>query len=234
MFFPMSFGFDPTFILLIPALLLGLWAQYKVHSTFRYYSEKTTIINKTAAQIAREILNANGLQNVEIEHVEGHLSDHFDPRTNTVRLSDSVYDSSSISSIGVAAHEVGHAIQHAQGYLPITLRNMLVPVVSIASFSWFIILLVGMFIHNMFLVKIGIIVFSVIALFQLLTLPVEFDASHRALKTLKNGYFTPEEFIGAKKVLTAAGMTYVAALVSSLSELLRLVLMFTGFNNDKD
>jgi Zn-dependent membrane protease YugP len=229
MFFPMVF--DPTYIILIPALILGIWAQYKVHSTFTHYSQFTTASGKTAAQVAREILDANGLQNVPIEHVAGELSDHFDPKTNTVRLSDSVHNSKSISAIGVAAHEVGHAIQHAVGYAPITIRNTLVPVVSIASYSWFIILLAGFFLHNMLLVKIGIIAFGLIALFQLVTLPVEFDASKRALVTLKNHYFTPTEYEGARKVLTAAGMTYVAALVSSLSQLLRLVLLFSNSNN---
>lgn len=227
----MFFYFDPTYILMIPALIFALWAQYKVKSTFDKYQKVQNFRGYTAAEVARQILDDNGLFNVSIERVKGHLSDHFDPRTNVVRLSDSVYSSHSVASIGVAAHEVGHAIQHATGYKPIKIRSALVPVTNIGSTLGIWLVFIGLFFSTKIAI-IGVILFASVALFQLVTLPVEFNASSRALKTLEShNILYDEELVGARKVLRAAAMTYVAALVSSLVTLLRLILQIVIANN---
>ena len=230
---PSGFGFyyDPTMILMIPALIFALWAQFKVKSTFDRYSKVQNSRGLTASQIARQILDDNGLFNVQIERISGHLTDHFDPRTNVVRLSDSVYGSTSVASIGVAAHEVGHAIQHAIDYKPIKLRSALVPITNIGSTLGIWIVLLGLLFSNTIAI-IGVVLFATVALFQLVTLPVEFNASSRALNTLQSHYILyDDELVGAKRVLKAAAMTYVAALVSSLATLLRLIISIMIANN---
>ena len=236
----MYFGlFDPTMYLLIPAIILALWAQTKVSSTFNKYSKIANARGLTGSDAARMILDKNGLYSVKIQHISGSLTDNFDPRTNVVNLSDATYMSNSIGAIGVAAHECGHAVQYATGYTPIRIRNGIFPVVSICSKLSMPIILFG-FILTAFggmaplIVDIGIILYSATVVFQLITLPVEFNASSRALKTLESYQMLgSEEIKGAKKVLSAAAMTYVAAAFSALMTLLRLVLLSSN-NNRRD
>lgn len=231
MFFP--FYFDTSWIILLPAIILSLWAQAKVTSTFRKYSNVHNRFGYTGADAARKILDMNGLYSVKIEHIAGDLTDHFDPKTNVVRLSDATYNSTSVGAIGVAAHEVGHAIQHATGYSPIRLRNAIVPAVNICNMMSMPILIFGLILSATSLVEIGIVLFSATVLFQLITLPVEFNASRRALATLEGqNMLSPDEIGGASKVLNAAAMTYVAAAVSSILSLLRLILVFGGNRRD--
>lgn len=178
----------------------------------------------TAAEAARQILNENGLQFIQIERVSGSLTDHYDPRANVIRLSDSVYDSTSVAAIGVAAHECGHAVQHAVGYTPIKIRQAIIPITQFGSYAWYFVLVLGLILSSRPLVYGGILLFSLIVLFQFVTLPVEFDASHRALKTLDAYHMLDDdEIVSARKVLTAAAMTYVASLVSSILQLVRLL-----------
>ena len=220
-------------ILVVPALLISLWAQFKVSSTFNRYNNVFSRRGYTAAQIARTILDANGLQNVRIERVAGKLTDHYDPRANVIRLSDSVYDSTSVAAIGVAAHESGHAVQYAVGYSPIKLRNAVIPLTNIGSTLSMPLLLLGLIFSFRPLVIGGILLFALVALFQLITLPVEFNASNRALQILQTGnYLSDEELVGARKTLSAAAMTYVAALLVSLMQLLRLILLYGRRNKD--
>ena len=227
------FFYDPTWILLLPAIILSIWASARVNSTFRKYSQVYNRFGLTGADAARRILDMNGLYNVRIERVSGDLTDHYDPRTNVVRLSDATYSSQSVGAIGVAAHEVGHAVQHATGYAPIKIRNSIVPVVNVCSMLSMPIILLGViFSYNQTMVDIGIILFSATVLFQLITLPVEFNSS-RALNTLEaQNMLAPDELQGARKVLNAAAMTYVAAALSSFMSLLRLILLFGGRNRD--
>ncbi|HAB00589.1 MAG TPA: peptidase [Ruminococcaceae bacterium] len=220
-------------ILVVPALLISLWAQFKVSSTFNRYNNVFSCRGYTAAQIARTILDANGLQNVRIERVAGKLTDHYDPRANVIRLSDSVYDSTSVAAIGVAAHESGHAVQYAVGYSPIKLRNAIIPLTNIGSTLSMPLLLLGLIFSFRPLIIGGILLFSLVALFQLITLPVEFNASNRALQILQTGnYLSDDELVGARKTLSAAAMTYVAALLVSLMQLLRLILLYGRRNKD--
>lgn len=220
-------------ILVVPALLISLWAQFKVSSTFNRYNNVFSRRGYTAAQIARTILDANGLQNVRIERVAGKLTDHYDPRANVIRLSDSVYDSTSVAAIGVAAHESGHAVQYAVGYSPIKLRNAIIPLTNIGSTLSMPLLLLGLIFSFRPLIIGGILLFSLVALFQLITLPVEFNASNRALQILQTGnYLSDDELVGARKTLSAAAMTYVAALLVSLMQLLRLILLYGRRNKD--
>ena len=213
-------------ILVIPALLVAVWAQVKVNSTFNRYNQYLTAKGYTAAEVARRILDDNGLGNVRIERVPGNLTDHFDPRTNIVRLSSSVYGSTSVGAIGVAAHECGHAVQYAQGYVPMKIRAVLIPVTNIGSNLGIPLAIFGIFFGLDWLINLGIILFLAVVLFQLVTLPVEFNASSRAIRTLQNGMIlNGDELQGAKKVLTAAGLTYVAALVVAVANLLRLLLL---------
>ena len=230
----MFYGFDIYyFILIIPALLFGLWAQSQVNTNFQKYSQIGTVRGMTGAQAAEYILQQNGIYDVQIRHVSGHLSDNFNPRNKTINLSDSVYNSTSIAAIGVAAHEAGHAVQHAVNYAPIKIREMIIPVTQIGSWLYLPIIMVGFLFSSQALVNVGILLFSTLAIFQLVTLPVEFDASGRAIKTLESsGILYGEEITGAKKVLKAAALTYVAALVSSLAQLLRLILIFGGRRRD--
>lgn len=228
------YGFDMYYLVLIlPAMFLGLWAQMRVNSTFNRYSQVRCQRGFTGSQIARRILDANGLTHVRIEGIRGNLTDHYDPTAQVVRLSDSVYNSQSIAAIGVAAHEVGHAIQHARGYAPLQIRNTIIPVTNIGSKLSIPLILLGVIMSFQPLVTLGIIAFSLMALFQLITLPVEFNASHRALATLEGeAYLDEEEVYGARKVLSAAALTYVAALVMSLAQLIRLVAIFGGRDRD--
>lgn len=230
----MFYGFDIYyFILIIPALLFGLWAQSQVNNNFSRYSQIETMRGMTGAQAAEYILRQNGIYDVQVRHISGHLSDNFNPKTKTVNLSDSVYGSTSIAAVGVAAHEAGHAVQHAVNYKPIRIREMIIPVTRIGSWLYLPILLIGVLFSSQGLVNAGILLFSTLAVFQLATLPVEFDASDRAIKTLSgSGILYGEEIDGAKRVLRAAALTYVAALVSSLAQLLRLILIFGGRRRD--
>lgn len=220
--------FDPTYILVIPALIFALIAQCMVKSTFNKYSQVHNRRGVTAAEAARKILDENGLYDVQIERISGSLTDHYDPRANVVRLSDSVYNSTSVAAVGVAAHETGHAIQHAVGYAPIKIRNAILPVAQIGSQAAMPLVLIGLLFSRSlgFLIDIGIIVYIAVVLFQLVTLPVEFNASGRALRILDGSYILEnDENRLAKKVLTAAAMTYVAAMFSALTTLLRLILL---------
>ena len=220
-------------ILIVPTMLFALWAQSRVSSNFSKYSKVLSRSGLTAAEVCQKILYANGLYNVRIERVAGNLTDHFDPTANVVRLSDSVYNSSSVASIGVAAHEVGHAIQHAVGYTPIKIRSAIIPITNFGSKLSMPLILLGFVFQWQPIVNLGIILFSLTTIFQLVTLPVELDASGRALKTLKNQNILYGEEIGqAKKVLTAAALTYVAALLTSAAQLLRLVMIYGRRNDD--
>lgn len=214
-------------ILIVPAMLFAMWAQARVSSTYKKYSRVISARGMSAAQVCRQILDNNGLYHIRIEHIAGSLTDHYDPKSDVIRLSDSVYNSASVASIGVAAHEAGHAVQHATGYVPIKIRNAIVPVTQIGSSLSMPILLIGLLFNSGVLVEIGILLFATMALFQLVTLPVEFNASARALRTLDEYHILEdEENRMAGKVLGAAALTYVAALLSSLAQLLRLILLF--------
>ena len=213
-------------ILVVPAIIISLFAQMKVKSTYEKYSKVLSEKYKTATEITRAILDMNGLQNVKIESVSGTLSDHYDPKANVIRLSDSVRGDVSVASIGVAAHEAGHAIQYKEGYIPIKMRNAILPVANFGSRLSFPLILLGIVLSFEPFITIGILAFSMVLLFQVVTLPVEFDASKRAIATLsENKILQEEELDGAKKVLSAAAMTYVAAVLVSLAQLLRLILI---------
>lgn len=235
---PFYYYFDWTIWILLPAFFLSLWAQSNVNGTFKKYSQVYNRMGYTGAEVARRILDMNGLSGVLIEHVDGNLSDHYDPKKNVVRLSDSTYRSTSVGAIGVAAHEVGHAIQHAKGYAPIRLRNGVVPFVNVCNWLSMPILMIGVLFAGAggiypALIDAGIILFSATVLFQVITLPVEFNASRRALKTLQeNHILDAAEIKGASAVLKAAAMTYVAAAVSAALSLLRLILLFGGRRRD--
>ncbi len=212
-------------ILVIPALILAVYADAKVKSTFSKYARVPSRAGYTAKEIARFILDNNGLNHVQIERIGGSLTDHYDPRTNIIRLSDSVHDSTSVASIGVAAHEVGHAIQHSQQYVPIKVRNSLLPVTQIASYIAVPLALLGLLFGNV-LLRIGILLFAVTVLFQVVTLPIEFNASARAIDSLRSqGFMEEGDLAGTKKVLSAAAFTYVASTLVALMNLLRLVLL---------
>lgn len=213
-------------ILVLPVLILSMLASAKVNSSFKKYSRVMSARRITGAQAAFEVLRFYGITNVQIERVSGNLTDHFDPRTNVIRLSDSVYNSTSVAAIGVACHEAGHAAQYAQSYVPIKLRNFILPVANLGSKLGFPLAILGFFLGFEPLAMFGVIFFSFAVLFQLITLPVEFNASKRALSVISQvDILGDEEKIGAKKVLTAAAMTYVAALAVSVANLLRLILM---------
>ena len=216
-------------ILLIPIMLLSLWAQIQVNSSFKRFSAVTNRRRLTGAQAAEAVLRSHGVYDVTIRHVRGNLTDHYNPRDNTIYLSDSVYGSPTIAAVGVAAHEAGHAVQYAVGYAPIRLRQAIVPLTQFGSKFSFILLLIGMLLYSQSLFFIGIVLFSLTTLFQLITLPVEFNASARAIETIESEYLLEgDEVSGAKKVLRAAALTYVAALLMSALQLLRYVLIFMG------
>ena len=220
------FYWDWTMILVIPGLLLGLWAQMRVSSAFRKYSAVHARSGMSAEDVARSMLNQAGCGNVSIRSVSGNLTDHYDPRNNTLRLSDGVYGSSSVAAIGIAAHECGHAMQQHEGYAPLVLRSALVPVVNLGSNLYFPIFLLGLLFSWEPLIYVGIACFALTLVFSLVTLPVEFNASGRALRVLdQQGYLSSEEMDGARAVLNAAAMTYVAAAISSLLQLVRLLVI---------
>lgn len=227
-----GFGFDPTMFILLPAILFTMYAQFKVTSTTSRYLRVNTHRGYTGEQTARRVLDSNGLYDVSIEMVKGRLSDHYDPRRKVVRLSQDVYYGTSVTSVAVAAHECGHAIQHARGYVPLTLRSSLVPVVNFASnISWFLIM-IGFFFTRGPLLEIGILLFSASVLFQIITLPVEFNASSRAVVQLGDlGIVEGKELGQSRKVLTAAALTYVAAALTSVLQLLRLVAIAQRYDD---
>ncbi|MBO5040719.1 MAG: zinc metallopeptidase [Clostridia bacterium] len=219
----------PYIVLVVPMLIVSLWAQIKVKTTYQKYSTVHSRSGMTAEVAVRKILDSNGLFNVGITRVPGELTDHYDPRTNTIALSDSVYGSTSVAAIGVAAHEAGHAIQHAVGYGPIKVRTAIVPITNIGSHLSMPLFIIGILLANEYLAYAGIILFSLTVVFQLVTLPTEFNASRRAVKALGGyGYMNDEELKGTKKVLSAAAMTYLAALFVALASLLRLLLIVSG------
>lgn len=218
--------FDWTMILVVPGLLLGLWAQYRVKAAYRKYAQVSTRRGETGAQVARDLLARSGNGNVAVTSISGDLTDHFDPRGNTLSLSTGVYGSASIAAIGIAAHECGHAMQHGGGYGLLKLRSAIVPVVNVGSNLYFPIFLAGMIFSWQPLMTVGILCFAGTLLFSLITLPVEFNASSRAMAVLEEGgYVDQEEMRGVKAVLNAAALTYVAAAISSLLQLVRLLLI---------
>ncbi len=224
--FMLYYGDIYYLILVVPALIIAMIAQAKVQSAYTKYEKVRSARGYTAKDITRRILDDNGLSDIRIERVAGNLTDHYDPRAGVIRLSDSVMDSTSVAAIGVAAHEAGHAVQRKEDYYPIKLRNTILPVAQFASGAAIPLALIGFIFGAQLLVSIGIILFAATVLFQVVTLPVEFDASKRAMQTLReSGYLEGEELSGAKKVLTAAAMTYVASALVSLMNLLRLVLL---------
>lgn len=219
------------FVIMIPCLLLSLYCSAKVKTTFSKYSKIPNSRMMSGARAAEELLRANGVTGVRIERVAGNLTDHFDPRTNVIRLSESVYDSTSVAAVGVACHEAGHACQHAEGYFPNKLRSAILPVANIGTKLGWILVIIGLLLPTRydFVVTIGIILYSAAVLFTVVTLPVEFNASARALKTIKaNHFLTEEEYPGASRTLRAAAMTYVAAAATAILQLLRLVLIATN------
>lgn len=217
------------FILVVPAMLVALWAQYNVKSTYKKYAKIASSSGFTGFDAARFILDANDLAYVRIEHIAGELTDHYDPQNDVIRLSDGVYANNSAAAIGVAAHEAGHAVQYAVGYGPIKLRNAIIPLCNIGSNLAMPLILIGFALDMFGLCELGLIAFSLSTFFQLVTLPVEFNASHRALAALReSGRFSTEDLAAAKKTLTAAALTYVAALAVSLANLLRLFVMING------
>ena len=227
------FFWDISMIILIPGLLLAMYAQAKVSSTYNRYKKVTSHSGYTGAQFARKMLNDNGLYDVTITQISGRMSDHYDPRANQVRLSAEVYNGTSIASLGIAAHEVGHAVQHATNYFPLTVRNLVVPVTTFSSSIYMLFIFIGIIMNSFSMIQFGIMLFAVIVIFQVITLPVEFNASRRAIATLGgDGVLDAEELSGAKRVLGAAAMTYVAAMVTAVLQLLQLLMVFGG-NNDE-
>ncbi len=219
-------------ILVVPALILSLIAQVSVKSTYKSMSRIQNSRNITGADAAARVLSYYGINNVRIEPVNGELTDHYDPRANVIRLSSKVFSGSSIAAVGIACHEAGHAAQHAQNYSPIKVRNAILPFANIGSSAGIWIAIIGYFLNFGLLIDIGIILFAAVVLFQLVTLPIEFNASLRAMKVIdETGMLNSEEQKGTKKVLTAAAMTYVAALIVSIMSLLRLILRFRSRND---
>lgn len=236
----MFFYIDWIYIILVlPAVIFSIWASSRVNSTFKKYSKIHNRAGLTGAEAARRILYENGLYDVKIEQTHGHLTDHYDPRTNTVRLSESTYNSTSSSAIGVCAHEVGHAIQHATGYVPLKVRNAIVPATNFGAKISMPLILIGILLSTLgeafaWIAYAGVACFSLCLIFQLLTLPTEFNASRRALKAIsEGGYLTKDETVGAKRVLSAAAMTYVGALAVSLAQFLRLLLIVVRISGNR-
>lgn len=229
---PYLYGFDPLYMILVmPAILISLLAQIKVSTSFSKYSKVFAPL--TGEEAARKVLEMNGVTNVKIERVRGNLSDHYNPKTNTIRLSETVFSANTIAAVGVAAHEAGHAVQYAKGYSPIKLRTVIYPISSIGSRLSIPLVIAGILFSFSALVYVGIIFFIAALIFQLVTLPVEFNASRRAIETLKYGNVLTNEadLKGAKKVLTAAAMTYVAAVIVSLAQLIRLLALANNRRN---
>ena len=230
-----GYYFDPTYFLVLIGAVLCLWAQFRVSSTYNKYAKVRSRTGMTGAQAAQKILQMSGIYDVRIEHIGGSLTDHYDPSNKVLRLSDTVYGSTSVAAIGVAAHECGHAVQHDKGYAPLQIRSALVPAANIGSKAGIPLIILGAFLGmNQLLIQIGIWVFALAVLFQVVTLPVEFNASGRALAMLGDyGMMERDEVSGCKKVLRAAALTYVAAAASAILQLLRLVLLF-GRRNSRD
>ena len=231
------YGFDWTYVyLVLPCLLLSLWASAHVNSTFKKYSAQHSRRGITGADAAARVLAANGVRGVRIEHISGDLNDHYDPRTNVIRLSDNVYGSTSTAAIGVACHEAGHAVQYAQGYAPIKLRAAIIPLTNFGSKLAMPLILIGLLFSSLgrlsnFFIYLGIACFGLSLVFQLVTLPVEFNASRRALDAIaQTGILSEDEQVGARKTLTAAALTYVAATAAALAQLLRLLVLFGNRN----
>lgn len=231
---PYYYGFDSTYILVLIGVVLSLLASSRVKSTYNKYSKEPSLTGMTGAQAAQRILSMAGIYDVTIRHVPGDLTDHYDPRNKTLNLSDSVYGNTSVAAVGVAAHECGHAIQHDRGYVPLKIRSAIAPVASIgANISWPLILVGLLLGGNSTLIQIGILMFSLAVAFQLVTLPVEYNASGRAMNLLEEtGILYREELPKTKKVLNAAALTYVAAAASSILQLLRLVLLYGNRRKD--
>lgn len=235
------YGFDWTYLVLVlPCILLSLWASANVKSTFNRYAKLQNIRRLTGAEAAQRVLNANGVRGVRIEAVSGNLTDHYDPRSNVIRLSDSVYGSTSVAAIGVACHEAGHACQYAADYAPIKLRAAIIPVTNFGSRIAMPLILAGLLLSSLgqfsdTLVYTGIAAFGLSVVFQFLTLPVEFNASRRAMVTIEQaGILTNEEQQGARATLRAAALTYVAATAAALAQMLRLILLFSGRRSRRD
>lgn len=220
-------------IVLIPILLLSVWAQIQVSGSFRKFNARNNRRHMTGAEAAEAVLKAHGVFDVTVRRVRGNLTDYYDPRNNSIFLSDSVYDAPTIAAVGVAAHEAGHAVQYAEGYAPVRFRSAIVPVTQFGSRFSFVLLILGLILYSQPMFLVGIILFSLTTIFQLITLPVEFNASHRALETLEGEHLLDEdELSGARKVLRAAALTYVAALLMSILQLLRYLLIFLGRGGD--
>ncbi|NLI59972.1 MAG: zinc metallopeptidase [Clostridiales bacterium] len=230
---PYLFYDTSSLVILLPALILSFYAQYKVQNTYSRFLKVGNYGGYTGAEVARRILDSQGLEDISVNRVGGYLSDHYDPRRKVIRLSEQVYNGRSIASIGVAAHEAGHAIQHARGYTPLSIRNAIVPIASFASQAAFIFIFLGLFLGaGTMLVDVGILLFAAVVAFQLITLPVEFNASSRAVELLSGqGFVTGSEETSVRKVLNAAALTYVAAAASAIAQLLRL-LMLRGRRRD--
>ncbi len=233
---PFYMYFDPTYYLVLIGAVICLLASARVNSTFKKYSRMRTMQGMTGAQAAEQVLRGAGIFDVRVEHVSGNLTDHYDPKNKVLRLSDSVYGQATVAAVGVAAHECGHAIQHAKGYAPLSFRTALVPVANIGSMLAWPLILIGLLFNSRssyLFIEIGILAFSAAVLFQLVTLPVEFNASNRAIRILADtGMMYGEEIKAAKKVLSAAALTYVASAASSILQLLRLVLLTGGRRRD--
>lgn len=229
----MPFMYDSTFLILIPAIALALYAQFKVQSTFRRYSQIPSGTGYTGAQVAAELLRRRGITDVKVEPVQGMLGDHYDPRTKVLRLSPDVYDSNSLAAIGVAAHEAGHAVQHREGYTALALRSAIVPVATIGTSAAWILFIIGWITSSPNLVNIGILLFLGYIAFAVITLPVEFNASNRAVALLQGeGFVLPQEAQGVRAVLNAAALTYVAAAAMALSQLLRMLVLRGRMSDD--
>jgi Zn-dependent membrane protease YugP len=237
----MFWGFDPTYLLIIPAFVFSLWAQYRVKSAYREWSMRRCSRGMTGAQVARAILEGNGIYDVTVEPVPGHLSDHYDPEAKALRLSHDNFYSDSVAALGVAAHEAGHAVQHAVGYVPLSMRSIIYPLASIGSWGGPVLFMIGLFLAffarnsawSLTLMNLGILFFTVALAFYLITLPVEFNASKRALVILEGGGFlNAEELRGARAVLWAAAMTYVAAAAVAASELIRFLILRNMASDD--
>lgn len=233
---PFYYYFDPTYILVIIGAVICLLASASVKSTFRKYNRVRSMSGMTGAQAAERILQAAGIYDVSVQHVSGELTDHYDPRNKVLRLSDSTYASPSVAAVGVAAHECGHAIQHQKSYAPLSIRSAIVPVANFGSAIAWPLIIIGMFITSntgTLLINIGILCFSLAVLFQLVTLPVEFNASSRAIRILGDtGILDSQELKSTRKVLGAAALTYVAGAAAAILQLLRLLLLFGGRNDD--
>lgn len=233
MYYPMFYRFDPTYILILIGVIISIAASAKLNGTYQRYSAVRSVCGLTGAEAAKRLLSTQGIYDVTIRRVAGNLTDHYDPRTKTVNLSDAVYNSTSIAAIGVAAHECGHAMQDANDYAPLRMRAALVPVANIgAQLSWPLII-IGIILGGTSLISVGILLFSLAVLFQLVTLPVEYNASHRAVTLLDStGILAGQEVGQTRKVLNAAALTYVAAAAASILQLLRLLLLFGNRRND--